>query len=53
MRALPAWAQEPRQLPRAEAPVDPREDHAADEQDEESTWQEIFHVGRRSFAAVI
>ena len=44
MRALPAWAQEPRQFPRAKTPVDPREDDPADEKDEEGTRQEIFHV---------
>ena len=44
MRALPARAQESRQLPRAKTPVDPREDDAAHEQEEECAWQEIFHV---------
>jgi len=44
MRAFPARAQESRQLPRAKTPIDPREDHAANEKEEECAWQEIFHV---------
>ncbi len=53
MRALPARAQESRQFPRAKTPVDPREDDAADEKEEECTWKEIFHGCGRSPAAVI
>ena len=43
MRAFPARPQESRQFPRPETPVDPREDHAANEEEEECAWQEIFH----------
>jgi len=43
MRALPTRAQESRQFPCSETPVDPREDHAAHEKEEECAWQEIFH----------
>jgi hypothetical protein len=53
MRALPTRAKESRQFPGAETPVDPRKDDAADEKEEERAWQEVFHVRRRSFGAVI
>ena len=44
MRTLPTRAQESRQFPCSETPVDPREDHTANEKEEECAWQEIFHV---------
>jgi len=53
MRAIPARAEEPRQLSCPNAPIDPCEDHAADEENEERSGQEVFHGRRNSRVAVI
>jgi hypothetical protein len=53
MGAFPARTQGPGHLSHPEAPVDPREDDAADQEKEKDTWQEVLHVVRGSRAAVI
>jgi len=53
MRAVPARAQDPRDFSRPDAPVDPRERHAAEKEDEEGRGKQVFHVDSRSRAAVI
>src|SRR6266487_4708309 len=53
VRAIPRGAEELRELPRAEVPIDPREDDAADEENQERAGQEVVHVGENSRARVI
>jgi hypothetical protein len=53
MGTLPARTEDPRHLSHPEAPVNPCEDDAADQENEEDAWQEILHVVRGSRAAVI
>jgi len=53
VRAIPTRAEELRELPRPEAPVDPREDDAADEEKEERAGQEVVHDGENSRGSLI
>ncbi len=53
MRAIPARSNQLRQLSRPHPPVEPCEDRAADEKEQECAGQEVFHVRENSPAAVI
>jgi len=53
VRAIPRWAEELRELPGPEVPIDPREDDAADEESQERAGQEVVHAGENSRAVVI
>ena len=53
MGTIPTRAEEPRELSCPNTPIDPREDHAADEENQERSGQEVFHGRRNSRVAVI
>jgi len=53
VRAIPTRSEELRELPGPEAPIDPREDDAADEENQERAGQEVVHDGENSRGPVI